>query len=222
MVKFDEDNDSNGSLILPALLGLVLFILAQVYRRRQLIASLNLPPCYSGWIPFLGCAVEFGKEPLNFIEKMRQQVILIIRGVDNFMTSFSSWKFCAKVSDCPYHVDLECDVKKRFSVKSGAMRMGIISLLTTLYNWSPVEAAIMRSSLKVYGCHDKCQCHSFHHLLLHLFLWLLHVDALYAEFILTFLWIFPIQSIQIQCMSKQAIYGYYNSVAGTSNDYAYK
>ena len=86
MVKFDEDNDSNGSLILPALLGLVLFILAQVYRRRQLIASRNLPPCYSGWIPFLGCAVEFGKEPLNFIEKMRQQVNCFTRGVDNFMT----------------------------------------------------------------------------------------------------------------------------------------
>ena len=86
MVKFDEDDDSNGSLILPALLGLVLFILAQVYRRRQLIASLNLPPCYSGWIPFLGCAVEFGKEPLNFIEKMHQQVNLFTRGVDNFMT----------------------------------------------------------------------------------------------------------------------------------------
>lgn len=75
MVKFD-DEESNGRLIIPALLGLVLFVLAQVYRRRQLIASLNLPPCYSGWIPFLGCAVEFGKEPLRFIEKMRKKVNL--------------------------------------------------------------------------------------------------------------------------------------------------
>ena len=130
MVKFDEDNDSNGSLILPALLGLVLFILAQVYRRRQLIASLNLPPCYSGWIPFLGCAVEFGKEPLNFIEKMRQQVNCFTRGVYNFITSFSCWKSCAKVSDCLCHVDLDCGVKKRFSVKSP-----VSSLQWRLQSW---------------------------------------------------------------------------------------
>ncbi|CAL1547662.1 unnamed protein product [Lymnaea stagnalis] len=32
-----------------------------------------LPPIYSGWMPWLGCGLEFGKSPLTFIELMRQK-----------------------------------------------------------------------------------------------------------------------------------------------------
>ena len=34
----------------------------------------NYPPCY-GWLPYIGCAIEFGKAPLEFIEKATRQVI---------------------------------------------------------------------------------------------------------------------------------------------------
>ncbi|KAF6030541.1 CYP39A1 [Bugula neritina] len=58
----------------PAIIGLLLYIAAQVYKRNRLYSVLKLPPCYSGWMPFLGCAIEFGKEPLNFIEKMHRKL----------------------------------------------------------------------------------------------------------------------------------------------------
>lgn len=52
-------------------LGLVSFLawLLRAQRRRQ-----NLPPERSGWLPWLGCAVAFGKAPLFFIQKMRREV----------------------------------------------------------------------------------------------------------------------------------------------------
>ena len=37
-------------------------------RRREMY-----PPC-RGWIPWLGCAVQFGKAPLDFIEESRRKV----------------------------------------------------------------------------------------------------------------------------------------------------
>ena len=36
--------------------------------------STKYPPVCKGWIPWLGCAVEFGKRPLNFIEQKRKEV----------------------------------------------------------------------------------------------------------------------------------------------------
>ena len=34
----------------------------------------NCPPMKSGFIPWLGCAVEFGKAPLAMIRKSQQEV----------------------------------------------------------------------------------------------------------------------------------------------------
>ena len=34
----------------------------------------NCPPVRTGWLPWLGCAVEFGKEPLNFIKRTKDEV----------------------------------------------------------------------------------------------------------------------------------------------------
>ncbi len=34
----------------------------------------NIFPPAHGWIPFIGCAVEFGKGPLNFIRKAKEKV----------------------------------------------------------------------------------------------------------------------------------------------------
>lgn len=52
-------------------LGLVSFLawLLRAQRRRQ-----DLPPERSGWLPWLGCAVDFGKAPLFFIQKTRKEV----------------------------------------------------------------------------------------------------------------------------------------------------
>ena len=52
------------------LITLILFI-----RRRKFTAH---PPCYYGWIPWFGCAFEFGKEPLIFIGDSWKRVCLIV------------------------------------------------------------------------------------------------------------------------------------------------
>ena len=36
--------------------------------------SSKLPPVEGGWIPWLGCALAFGKEPLWFIKKTQEKV----------------------------------------------------------------------------------------------------------------------------------------------------
>jgi len=46
----------------------VYIIYVQVFKRRR------QPPCLGYWQPWLGCAVEFGKEPLYFIERARRKV----------------------------------------------------------------------------------------------------------------------------------------------------
>ena len=40
-------------------------------------SSSEWAPCYKGWIPWLGCAVEFGKAPLLFIQRAKDKVCLL-------------------------------------------------------------------------------------------------------------------------------------------------
>ncbi|XP_056419884.1 24-hydroxycholesterol 7-alpha-hydroxylase [Hyla sarda] len=57
----------------PAL-GLLLLLLAGLVARSYLSRSsqrLPAPPCISGWIPWLGAALEMGKSPLEYIEQAR-------------------------------------------------------------------------------------------------------------------------------------------------------
>ena len=53
-------------LVFP--LGVAVFYPLYRGRRREMY-----PPCL-GWIPWLGCAVQFGKAPLDFIEESRRKV----------------------------------------------------------------------------------------------------------------------------------------------------
>ena len=53
------------------ILGLVAVVIGFIFQKRS---GSNQPPCYSGWLPYIGCAIEFGKAPLWFIEKSRKKV----------------------------------------------------------------------------------------------------------------------------------------------------
>ena len=53
-----------GLVILAAVVGLLTILLASTSRGTE-----KFPPVRSGWLPWLGCALEFDKEPLNFIKK---------------------------------------------------------------------------------------------------------------------------------------------------------
>lgn len=56
-------------LVIATLAGLItLQVLRRAYRTDK------LPPVRSGWLPWLGCALEFGKEPLNFIKRTKDEV----------------------------------------------------------------------------------------------------------------------------------------------------
>ena len=71
------DEVLNG-LSRPALLGgtvLALVLGAALY--RALVRSRDVrrcPPVKDGWLPWIGCAVRFGKEPLYFIQRTREEV----------------------------------------------------------------------------------------------------------------------------------------------------
>ena len=49
-----------------------LILISIVYFKTRRPSS--YPPVCKGWIPWLGCAVEFGKQPLDFIEQKRKEV----------------------------------------------------------------------------------------------------------------------------------------------------
>ena len=52
-----------------ALLATVLWLVRSNSSRRT-----RLPPVKGGWIPWVGCAIPFGKEPLWFIQRTRKEV----------------------------------------------------------------------------------------------------------------------------------------------------
>ena len=55
-----------GLALLTALLWLV--------RSNSIHRRTRLPPVKGGWMPWVGCAIPFGKEPLLFIEQTRKEV----------------------------------------------------------------------------------------------------------------------------------------------------
>ena len=56
--------------------GLTLISTLSWLVRSNLGGKERLPPVKSGWIPWVGCAIPFGKEPLWFIQQTRKEVSL--------------------------------------------------------------------------------------------------------------------------------------------------
>jgi len=59
-----------------ALLAAVLWLVRSNSSRRT-----RLPPVKGGWIPWVGCAIPFGKEPLWFIQRTRKEVSAGLDGI---------------------------------------------------------------------------------------------------------------------------------------------
>ncbi|XP_039087137.1 24-hydroxycholesterol 7-alpha-hydroxylase [Hyaena hyaena] len=55
-------------LIAPTVIIILGFLALLLFLRRK---NLRGPPCVRGWIPWIGAGFEFGKAPLEFIEKAR-------------------------------------------------------------------------------------------------------------------------------------------------------
>ena len=69
-----------GSRKMEAVLAVVLGCVAGMagllclLKLRARGSRLRLPPERTGWIPWLGCALDFGRAPLHFIQKTREAV----------------------------------------------------------------------------------------------------------------------------------------------------
>jgi 24-hydroxycholesterol 7alpha-hydroxylase len=57
-------------------LSALIVILSVTYYilQRKRLQNNKYPPSYKGWIPWIGCAFEFGVAPLGFIDKKRREV----------------------------------------------------------------------------------------------------------------------------------------------------
>jgi len=61
---------TSSTFFLPTVITVCIYLI----HKWRTSSNGKLPPCYSGWWPFIGCAIEFGKAPLIFIETYRQKV----------------------------------------------------------------------------------------------------------------------------------------------------
>lgn len=61
-------------LLVPILAFSISTVLLCIFKRKVSRSKHNMPPSKAGWIPWVGVAIEFGKEPLNYIEKARKEV----------------------------------------------------------------------------------------------------------------------------------------------------
>nr|XP_022293629.1 24-hydroxycholesterol 7-alpha-hydroxylase-like [Crassostrea virginica] len=59
------------TLLLAAVL-VVLFTVYYFFQKKK--HEQNTPPLYKGWIPWVGCALEFGVAPLGFIDEKRREL----------------------------------------------------------------------------------------------------------------------------------------------------
>lgn len=65
--RMSEDLDLGVAMVVALLAGVALLV---VLRRR----GSRRPPCATGWIPWVGAGLRFGKAPLEFIEQARARV----------------------------------------------------------------------------------------------------------------------------------------------------
>ena len=82
-------------LLQPALLFVGFLVIALLSLNFLATKNVKYPPVIKGWIPWLGCAIEFGKAPLLFIKKSSEThgVIFTVYAAGQRMT------FLTDVSD---------------------------------------------------------------------------------------------------------------------------
>ena len=64
-------------LLQPALFFVSFLVIALFLLNFMATKNFKYPPVIKGWIPWFGCAIDFGKEPLNFIKKSTEKHGLI-------------------------------------------------------------------------------------------------------------------------------------------------
>ena len=65
-------------LVILTIVGLITSLLLKSLATSRGGAG-KFPPIRSGWLPWIGCALEFGKEPLNFIKRTKDEVRIMLQ-----------------------------------------------------------------------------------------------------------------------------------------------
>lgn len=62
------------AVVLGVLLGapLLLYAMWRLWNMHKR-SNAQHPPVQSGWLPWIGCAVDFGREPLYYIDRTRKK-----------------------------------------------------------------------------------------------------------------------------------------------------
>lgn len=120
--------DSLGGVETLVLSGftVVLFTIAahSLWRQSQLRKTTEnvFPPLYSGWLPWVGCAVEFGREPVYFIEEKRKE----LGPVFTLLVAGERMTFLTEAED--FHVFFQSDsVDFQMAVQSAVQRVASVS-----------------------------------------------------------------------------------------------
>jgi len=97
-------------LVILAVVGLLTIFLAYTSRAHG-HGTEKFPPVRSGWLPWLGCALEFGKEPLNFIKMTKDEVTMMLHNnlmhctqLGHVFTIHAAGKYMTFISS-PAHYD---------------------------------------------------------------------------------------------------------------------
>lgn len=88
---------ASAELLQAGFFLVVLLLIALLSNYFLFSKNVQYPPLIKGWIPWLGCAIEFGKAPLNFIRESWQKhgAVFTIYAAGQRMT------FLTDVSDFP-------------------------------------------------------------------------------------------------------------------------
>lgn len=88
---------ASAELLQAGFFLVVLLLIALLSNYFLFTKNVQYPPLIKGWIPWLGCAIEFGKAPLNFIRESWQKhgAVFTIYAAGQRMT------FLTDVSDFP-------------------------------------------------------------------------------------------------------------------------
>ncbi len=89
------------TLVNTIILGLLVLFVCWKFWNSQLVinyillCSRKLPPLQGGSIPWAGCAISFGREPLHFIRKSHEKVYCLFTGIhiNLFTNSLLVWRY---------------------------------------------------------------------------------------------------------------------------------
>ena len=120
----------------PVLLLVVLPVIALLSLHFLTAKNTRYPPLIKGWIPWLGCAIDFGKAPLDFIKKscQRHGAVFTLYAAGQRMT------FLTDVDDLPLffnspQADFQLAVEEAVKNTAGINKGDFLPIIVKSMTW---------------------------------------------------------------------------------------